>query len=312
MEIDWRRWPQQEVVKGDASSRCYLRLRDSDGGSMILVRYPSGPDNTLDRDLQVLRWLQEHHLRVPLVSSASLAEGWALLEDLGERNAEQTLRATDSELRSQLALRLVKPLSILATLSPEQLPSWNQPLAQPRLRWELAGFELWYLWYRCGIRPGGRISHWLDDLAEEVAAHPRRVCHRDYHLNNLFFMADGDIGVIDFQDILLGPDTYDASSLVYERAFPELFDSDACESWLQSWAVSTGAADGWRQRCRLTRLQRGLKVLGTFARLERSGRVEYSRWIPSLALQVGDSTRHFATPDELCDLLQGSAGHSAC
>jgi aminoglycoside phosphotransferase len=78
MEIDRQRWPQQEVVKGDASSRSYVRLRNAGGGSMILVRYPSGPDNTLDRDLQVLRWLQERRLRVPSVSSTSLAEGWAL------------------------------------------------------------------------------------------------------------------------------------------------------------------------------------------------------------------------------------------
>jgi aminoglycoside/choline kinase family phosphotransferase len=306
MEIDRQRWPRQEVVKGDASSRCYLRLRGAADGSMILVRYPSGPDNTLDRDLRVLRWLQERQLRVPSVSAASLAEGWALLEDLGESDAEQALRETDVEDRHQLALRLVKPLAILATLPAEQLPLWNQPLARARLRWELAGFELWYLWYRCGIRPGGRISRWLDALAEEVAAHPRRVCHRDFHLNNLFFMADGDIGVIDFQDILIGPDTYDASSLIYERAFPELISQAACESWLQSWAESTGAADGWRQRCRLTRLQRGLKVIGTFARLECSGRTEYGRWLPSLAPQVGDCTRHFAAPDELRDLLQAS------
>jgi aminoglycoside/choline kinase family phosphotransferase len=307
MEIDRQRWQQQEVVKGDASSRCYFRLRDS-GGSMILVRYPSGPDNTLGRDLQVLRWLQERQLRVPALSSASLAEGWALLEDLGESDAEQTLRETDGEHRSQLALHLVRPLATLARLAAEQLPPWNQPLAQPRLRWELAGFELWYLWYSCGIRPGGPISRWLDDLAEEVAAHPRRVCHRDYHLNNLFFMAGGDIGMIDFQDILIGPDTYDAASLVYERAFPELLSSAASEAWLQTWAESTTAAGGWRQRCRLTRLQRGLKVLGTFARLAQSGRVEYGRWIPSLARQIGHSTRHFPAPDQLCDVLQDFAG----
>jgi aminoglycoside/choline kinase family phosphotransferase len=302
-ELDRQRWVREEAIRGDASSRCYFRLWDAAGTSVVLAQYPDGPGNTLVRDLEVLGWLQERRLRVPRVIGSSVNERWVLLEDMGTADAEQELRRVGTAHRRWLARRLVSPLALLADLAPETLPPWNEPLGRRRLRWELAGFELWFICYRCRVEPDGRLGSWLDDLAREVAGHPQRICHRDYHLNNLFFLRDDEIGVIDFQDTLLGPDTYDATSLVHERAFPELLGDDVCQSWLRHWAEATGATSGWAERCRLTRLQRALKVLGTFARLELSGRSEYSTWIQPLATAIAPIARALDAPGRLLHLL---------
>ena len=66
------------------------------------------------------------------------------------------------------------------------------------------------------LPPGRTICQ--DELAAAVAAHPRRVCHRDFHLNNLYLLDGPRVGLIDIQDILVGPDTYDVVSLTCERA----------------------------------------------------------------------------------------------
>jgi aminoglycoside/choline kinase family phosphotransferase len=171
------------------------------------------------------------------------------------------------------------------------------------MRWELAGFELWFVGHLAGWQPSPELGRWLDRICERAADHPRRVCHRDYHLNNLFFLADGEVGVIDAQDVLVGPDTYDLASLLYERAMPAIVDHSAREALLLSWADRSGAAPGWRSRLELIRLQRGLKVLGTFGRLVVSGREQYRPWLDSLAVSAAETVEQYEPPPDLLRLL---------
>jgi hypothetical protein len=177
--------------------------------------------------------------------------------------------------------RMIGPLEALARVPPVRLPTWNPPLRASRLRWELAGFELWFVRHFQGRAPSQPVGEWLDGLAEAVDRHPKRICHRDYHLNNLFLLPDGEVGVIDVQDILVGPDSYDVVSLLEERAMPELLERDTRDEVYRWWARATRAPDDWRTRCREVRLQRALKVLGTFARLTLGGRLHYRPWLDS-------------------------------
>jgi len=198
---------------------------------------------------------------------------------------------------------LMEPLVLLAGQAPELLPSWNRPLDRGRLRWELAGFELWFVRHRRGRGPDQQLGRWLDDLASGVAAHPRRICHRDYHLNNLFLLEQGEVAVIDAQDVLVGPDTYDAVSLLEERAMPELLSDAERARWRRLWAERTAAAPGWQQRWALVRTQRALKVLGTFARLEQGGRDGYGGWLRAVAKRLAADADELALPAPLVDLL---------
>jgi aminoglycoside/choline kinase family phosphotransferase len=257
----------------------------------------------MHRDLEVLEWCSGRGLRVPEVLEHGLSAGWLLLEDLGPDDAEQTLRATAHTLRAGLLGGSLAPLEILAHIDPAELPTWNQPLDRDRLRWELAGFELWYLRHLRDRSPSIEIGRWLDELAVEVGEHPRRVCHRDYHLNNLFFTSSGEVAVIDIQDILAGPDTYDAVSMVAERSALELLDKETRREWLEQWARVTEATPGWRERWPRVRLQRALKVLGTFARLTVAGREGYRRWMDELARRLVSEAGQLDLPTHVTQLL---------
>jgi aminoglycoside/choline kinase family phosphotransferase len=288
------RWRLREPLAGDASTRRYCRLEDRDGRTWILADYPAEARQTLPRDLDVLAWMRARHLRVPEIVDHDPVGGWMLLEDLGSTDAEHTLRMCEPRHRLRLFEATLAPLVALSAIEPAELPAWNPPLDRGRLRWELAGFELWFVSGRTGRPPTPELTMWLDALAEGVSGHPRRVCHRDYHLNNLFFLEGGDVGMIDVQDVLLGPDTYDAVSLVAERAAPELIGKTERQQWLERWAERTGATPGWQERMEEVRLQRALKVLGTFGRLVAAGEFRYRPWLEALIRQLaaeGDQLR---------------------
>lgn len=296
-------WVRREPLAGDASTRRYFRLTDRHGATAILAEYPADAAATLARDLEVTAWLADRGLRLPAVLGQDLGAGRVVLEDLGAADAEAVLRAAPPAERERLAARLLAPLEVLATQPTASLPGWNRPLDAVRLRWELAGFELHFVRHRRGVAPSPALVRFLDDLADEVASHPQRICHRDYHLNNLYLVATGEVAVIDAQDALLGPDAYDAVSLLEERAMPELLAEGERERLRVAWALRTAAATGWERRWPRVRAQRALKVLGTFARLEAAGRTDYTHWMGSLAAQLAAAADGLALPGAVVDLL---------
>jgi aminoglycoside/choline kinase family phosphotransferase len=298
-----RPWARSEALAGDASSRRYARVWDGAGESAIFVSYPEAIRAQLARDLAARSWCADHGLRVPALVDSDPACGWAVVEDLGTTDAAAVLAVTGVEERAELAAQALAPLAVLAALPEDELPPWNPPLDAGRLRWELAGFELWFLRHHRGRRPDPAVTAWLDALAAAVGGHPRRVCHRDYHLNNLFFLPSGEVALIDFQDILIGPDTYDAVSLLHERAMPSLVGDEERGLLARSWATRTTAGPDWELRWRQVRVQRGLKVLGTFARLVAAGRGGYVSWLESLGWELAGELEALAAPPSLPGLL---------
>lgn len=302
-------WVHEIRLPGDASARRYARVRDESGHSAILVRYPPSERRQMPRDMEVRSWCAARNLRVPELFDLDHAAGWAALEDFGDNDAERALASSPEAQREDLARCTLGPLIRLAELDSASLPGWNPPLDGPRMRWELAGFELWFLHHRLGVTPTSGLSRWLDDLAATVDSHPRRICHRDYHLNNLFFLPGNEIGVIDYQDMLVGPDTYDAVSLLSERAMPTALSEAVLCDLRESWAAVTGAAPGWRDRWPFVRAQRGLKVLGTFARLAQPGDTPYERWLQSLVGELAPELAALEAPSELVDPLLDLSRH---
>ncbi len=298
------RWHRREPLAGDASRRRYTRVA-ADGGSRtaILAEYGREAAATIGRDIEVLHWCRAHGLRVPDILESRSAAGWMVVEDFGLEDAATTLRKASGPERLDLLRRTIPPLATLAGLPPRRLPGWNPPLDEARLRFELAGFQLWYVRHLRGASPTLALSEYLDSLAAAVAAHPASVCHRDFHLNNLFFLIDGGVGIIDIQDILVGPDTYDAASLLEERDTPELLAAGEAEQWLEEWADMVGAVPGYRRRFAEARLQRALKVLGTFARLLLEGRTRYRPWLTALEARLRSAAGELGLPSSLTALL---------
>lgn len=268
-----------------------------------MVEYPVPIRHQLSRDLEVIEWARRQGLRVPVVLASDPPTGRVVLEDFGENDAESTLEATPIRHRQALLERLLQPLAVLAGCDPAALPTWNPPLDQDRLRWELTGFELWYVRSLRSVPPPPGLSLWLDELAHDVAAHPVRICHRDYHLNNLMLLPDDEVGIIDIQDILVGPDTYDVVSLLGERAATAFVSADQRRALLERWAEQTGAGPGWQDRVRHVQVQRSLKVIGTFARFLACGRREYEPWLQALIEGLPDRLSAAAVPADVAAFL---------
>lgn len=296
-------WERVEELTGDASPRRYSRLFGPGDLTAVLVEYPKPIRHELARDLEVFTWCRRRGIRVPAILAEDLEAGRAVLEDLGVDDAEATLQATPEADRRRLMEAMLEPLVRLTACAPDELPPWNPPLDRARLRWELAGCELWYLGHHRSRSPIPGVSRWLDGLAAEIAGHPVRVCHRDYHLNNLFRTAGGSIGVIDIQDILIGPDTYDIVSLVAERAATSLVGSDERNRILALWAEQTSAEPGWRERALAVQIQRGLKVLGSFARFVAAGHRRYEPWLTELVSSLRQPLDRAAAPSDVISFL---------
>ena len=195
---------------------------------------------------------------------------------------------------------------VLDTLAGFQLcPAYglpNPPFDGPFWRRELAVFERFAR--PDGHRDGPTVSGFLDELARRLATHPSRLVHRDFHVNNLFWHAGG-VWAVDFQDMRYGPDTYDAVSLLRERAGVYLTGDPA--RWLETAARRLGWPDGWRDRFLECAAQRGLKVVGTFLRLKAEGRGRYSAWVADVARQAEAALRSLASPPAVVEALRRAA-----
>lgn len=295
-------WTRVDNLAGDASVRRYSRLSRPNGQTAVLVEYPADSRGDFERDLEVLSWFRGIAIRVPEVIAIDRSSFRAVVSDLGREDVAAALVTAGRAARRELLSLALEPLQKLAGVPPAELPPWNPPLGRERLRWELAGFELWFVRHLRGRIPDDDASRWLDDLAERISSHPLRICHRDYHLNNLLIQG-GRVGVIDVQDVLVGPDTYDIVSLLWERSAGEVLDRSDREWALGEWARQTEATSGWRERAALVRIQRGLKVLGSFARFVAGGNERYRPWLDGLRPELAKQLIKQDVPQSVTDLL---------
>src|SRR5262249_55115531 len=171
-------------------------------------------------------------------------------------------------------------------------PGINAPFDAAFFRRELdlAREAVFDLYLRRPLDPAEREAHdsWVDALTREIAAHPRALCPRDFHGNNLFPRTVG-VGAIDFQDLRSGPDSYDLASLLWERTTLEWMDEDRASRTIGRFVAARRLdVDGFRARFDRVLLQRAWKVCGTFARALAQGRGEvYRRYLPGGIALVG-------------------------
>jgi aminoglycoside/choline kinase family phosphotransferase len=156
----------------------------------------------------------------------------------------------------------------------------NAPFTAESFQAELEMTRQFYVEQLMGAADSRSLVGWFERLAARVAGHPYVLCHRDYHGQNLHVFNDM-LYMIDYQDMRMGPDTYDLASLLRDRGAADLLGTDAEQELLEYYRTSRGADETLHQRYYETLLQRSIKILGTFARqpLVR-GRLHYLDFIP--------------------------------
>ena len=268
-----------EVLPGDVGRRRYLRLILPDNSSVLGVVYPREEDDSRRRWLAA-RVALRGGLRVPHLIADDGA-GNQIVEDFGREDLAARFAVAPAE-RGEWLERAARAAAAVATMAD---PGLNSPFEHAVLRRELdlAREAVFDLSLGLPLSPAERGVHdaWAESLCAEVAAHPRVLCHRDFHANNLFPVEEG-IGVIDFQDLRSGPDAYDLASLLWERTTLDWMTPEASEEILSRFARERALEkEAFRERFSRVLLQRAWKVCGTFARAVAQGRGEtYRRYLP--------------------------------
>lgn len=278
--------PAARLVRAseDASARSYWRI-GTPRGSTIVMDAPAGSGN-LDAWLDVDARLRGAGLNAPEVLAEDRAQGFLLLSDLGTRPFLSELN--DATADKLYADALDALLTIQTRVDPGGLPHFDEPFVVR----ELELLPTWFLQHHLGIAI--ECDEWdvievaFRLLVDNTQRQPRTFMHRDFHSRNLMRVAEHNPGIIDFQDAVLGPITYDVVSLLRDCYIN--WDDARVRDWAESYRkrlLDAGALDPrvdaarWQRWFDLTGLQRHLKVLGIFCRLwYRDGKRGYLADLP--------------------------------
>lgn len=285
------------AIAPDASTRRFYRLRLTGCPSLVACVYPVGEEARLDHDWTVHRWAWRRKLPIP--EPLSRTARVALSTDLGERGLDAVLRS-DGEI---VLPAVLKCMEAFQQCPPDQNP--NSPFDAALFRRELDGFaHLLDIPATAAASVGSFFNH----LVGRLVQHPYRITHRDFHANNLL-LYDNMVWAVDFQDVRLGPDTYDLVSLLRERAGAEVIGDEA--RWCADGAKLLRWKPGWGERYLECACQRGLKVLGTFMRLAQTGQRSYLAYVPAAARKALQALHELGAPGALTDAVARFADQTA-
>jgi len=305
---------KRQRMQGDASTRIFERLT-LDNQTMILMNAPRQPDGPPVRDgkpysaiahlaedvvpyVALSRGLRDRNLSAPEILHADLPRGLIVMEDLGE------VRVVEGDPPAPIEARYEVAVDVLISLHRRRLPDTISiaPQLDHRLpRYDLDAFlieaELLLDWYLPSVDAPPTdetrqefVALWRDALVPALAAPPTWVL-RDYHSPNLLWLADRDdvarIGVLDFQDALMGPAAYDVASLLQDARVdvPEDMEMALLGRYVRARRSDDPRFDvaGFTQLYATLAAQRATKILGIFARLHRRDRKpQYLRHMPRI------------------------------
>jgi len=268
-----------EILPGDVGRRRYLRLVLADKSSVLGVVYPPEEEDSRRRWLAA-RVVLRPRVRVPLLI-ADDGMGNQIVEDLGREDLAARLTNSPPQRAGWLERAARAAAAIAEIPDPGINPPFDAALFEREL--DLAREAVFDLYLARPLSPAEREVHsiWAQSLSREIESHPRALCHRDFHANNLFPLEE-DIGAIDFQDLRFGPDSYDLASLLWERTTLDWISSRTAGDVVADFARIRGLElAAFQRRFDRVLLQRAWKVCGTFARAVSRGRGEiYRGYLP--------------------------------
>ena len=299
--------PAIETASSDASFRSYWRVF-AQGRSYVVMDAPPGLEGTEDF-VRIARQLREIGLNTPQIHARSSEAGFLLMSDLGtcqylDHLTEQSVeRLYGDALGALVTIQACGPL--------DGLPVYDAPF----LRLELELFREWLLGRHLGmtlsIAETSMLEAVFTRLIDNALEQPQVCVHRDFHSRNLMVTGPPSPGILDFQDAVIGPVTYDLVSLLRDCyiGWPE----DRVRDWsdgyfhlaVQSGILRPGQEGRFRVWFDLMGMQRHLKAAGIFARLKhRDGKSGYLADIPRTLSYVINVARRYPELAKLGNFIE--------
>ncbi len=290
------------MVAGDASFRKYYRLQ-TELGCWVMMDAP--PDKEGCRAfIDVTKRLRDAGLHAPGIFQTDLEHGFLLLEDLGDQLYQPLISSANAD--SCFESLFVALQNLAQNVYYKGLPVYSRDLLQT----ELDLFPDWYLTQHKS-RPFSISEQLIWEqccalLIDSAQQQPQVFVHRDFHSCNLLKTATNDPGIIDYQDAVLGPISYDLASLLWDRyiSWPRERIERWCEQFREQLQLDVTATQ-WQRQCDWMALQRNFKVVGIFARLHyRDHKSGYLQMLPRFWDYSLDILRRYPELADLSDLLE--------
>lgn len=301
-----------QYLQSDASSRKYLRLQTTDAAYVIM---DTKPDQELTNFIQIAKILHAHKINSPEIIHSSPAQGLALLTDFGTETYQNALQKATPEKIDSLYLDAITTLIKIQRINTKtDLGYAFKPMNEEYIQVRLEIFKSWYLETLLGLSIDDATNHAIAKMqklfTEVFAELPHVLVHVDYHCRNLMHTPSNNPGVLDFQDAMTGPITYDLVSL-FQDAYIS-WPRAQVEAWVQTFkefAVEAGilppiSTAALLRQFDLVGLQRHIKNLGIFARLHhRDNKSNYLQDIPALLRYIQETCSRYSELNWLLDFI---------
>ncbi|NHZ90191.1 phosphotransferase [Massilia sp. CCM 8733] len=300
-------------ASADASFRRYFRLdvvpelRAKLGDTLIAMDAPPEREN-VPAYIHVQGLLLDAGVSVPAIVAQDVANGFLLLSDLGSTTYLQRLDIDNAPFMYSDALDALVKFQLAS--APGVLPEYDRAFIER----ELALFPEWFVGKHLGVTmtdaQSATLAKVFDAIIANNLAQQQVFMHRDFHSRNLMFMDQGNPGVLDFQDAVFGPVTYDLASLLrdaYVQWDEEIVLDWVVRYWQRAKAVGLPVnpdIDAFYQDFEFMALQRHLKILGIFCRLNyRDGKSAYLGDLPTVIDYVRKTCNRYIVLKPLARLL---------
>ena len=260
-------------LAGDASFRRYFRVRDQ-GRKAILMDAPPPQENPR-AFVDIACWLHERGFAAPAILAADLDRGLVLLEDFGDDRMREAIAAAPARTEAFYAAAI----DLLVDLHRHEAGPLR-PYNRAELDREAGLFVDWYC-PAVGIAADAAAyrAAWDEAFAMVEAPTAPVTVLRDYHAENLMLIAEGGLGLLDFQDALAGHRAYDLVSLLQDARRDVEPEIEA--AMLARYRAATGAGEDFIDAYHILGAQRNAKILGIFTRLwRRDGKPRYAAMCP--------------------------------
>lgn len=300
-------------ASSDASFRRYFRLdvlpqlQDKLGATLIAMDAPPEREN-VPAFIHVAGLLHEAGVNVPAIVARDVPNGFLLLSDLGTTTYLQRLNADNAAFMYSDAVDALIKFQLHS--QPGVLPEFDRAFVMR----EINLFPEWFVEHHLGVTMSAEQKAQLDAVFDTIAANvlsqQQVFMHRDFHSRNLMFMERDNPGVLDFQDAVFGPVTYDLASLLRDAYIQ--WDEEIVLDWVvRYWQSARNAGlpvnpgiDAFYRDFEFMALQRHLKILGIFCRLNyRDGKSIYMGDLPTVLDYVRKTANRYSSLKPLVRLL---------